>query len=344
MHKKPANSDDLPTYFSWRDIDGVDYTTPVKNHLPAFTCETYALIPVLETLVQYEIGYPFGCDLSAVHLFFYSGGVYYWGVDLPKCADYLVKYGVPDEGCFPDPHRKADLKLDSVKGWEKRAVKIKKWGWVENDEEEIKRALIEHGPLVLIIHVWKDFPYYKGGIYKHRWGRYWLGHLVTLVGYDDAKRCWICKNNWGRRWGEDGWFKMLYDPNMIKPYWGGTGILYVDGVYGNLKPDVPRIYISEPRDAHTYVFEKKIPSAYATLRIRKDLYIRPWVIGRVVVKTDVANANKVEFYFDGVLKHTCEKPPFECKIDAPLGRHAVEAIAYNDKYKSKDIIDFYKFL
>jgi len=54
----------LPPVFSWRNIDGVDYTTSVKDQRPAPTCEAYALVAALETLVQSQIGYPFDCDLS----------------------------------------------------------------------------------------------------------------------------------------------------------------------------------------------------------------------------------------------------------------------------------------
>ncbi len=99
----------LPPVFSWRNIDGVDYTTSVKDQRPAPTCEAYALVAALETLVQYQVGYPFDCDLSEAHLFFYPGGTADWGVNVTYAADYLIDQGVPDEGCFPDPHRPFDF-------------------------------------------------------------------------------------------------------------------------------------------------------------------------------------------------------------------------------------------
>ncbi|MEM1514173.1 MAG: hypothetical protein QXW78_02775 [Candidatus Thermoplasmatota archaeon] len=64
----------FPEKFSWRDIDGVDYTTPVKNQ-------------------EYKVG-PFGCDLSEAHLFFCSGGTCKWGVNVTNAANYVVNYGV----------------------------------------------------------------------------------------------------------------------------------------------------------------------------------------------------------------------------------------------------------
>ena len=69
----------LPSYFNWRDIDGVDFTTPIRNQAPFHSCETFAIVGDLETMVQYKVGYPFGCDLSEAHLYFYSGGNLNWG-------------------------------------------------------------------------------------------------------------------------------------------------------------------------------------------------------------------------------------------------------------------------
>jgi len=51
---------------------------------------------------------------------FYSKGTYNWGVDLRDAANYLVEYGVPDEGCFPDPHRPKDPPFNSLPEWENR--------------------------------------------------------------------------------------------------------------------------------------------------------------------------------------------------------------------------------
>ena len=135
----------LPSAFSWTNINGTDFTTSIKNQAPAPTCEAYALVAALDTLVQYKVGYPFDCDLSEAHLFFYSGGTCNWGVDVKDSANYLLEYGVPDEGCFPDPHRPQDSPFESLPGWENRTVKISEWGWIPNEENAIKQALIEHG-------------------------------------------------------------------------------------------------------------------------------------------------------------------------------------------------------
>ena len=338
------SSSSLPEKFSWRNVNGTDFTTSIKNQEPCPSCEAYALVAALETMVQYKAGHPFGCDLSEAHLFFCSGGTCKRGVNVSHAADYLVEYGVPDEGCFPDPHRKEDVPCNmSLPDWGNRTVKIKDWGWIENDGEEIKKALIEHGPLVICIWIWNDFMYYHGGIYKHRWGRPVWGHLITIVGYDDEQQCWICKNSWGENWGEGGWIRIAYDADMFIPgCYGGTGILYVDGVYGNLMPDVPKVYIEEPKRYHVYVYGKEFfsPLGIVFTRMRP-----PRIIGYASVKINATNAEKVEFYVDDELRYIDEEPPFSWHIkNVAMGFHTIEVFAYNEKGKiSKDMIDIFVY-
>jgi hypothetical protein len=58
--------------------------------------------------------------------------------------------------------------------------------------------------------VYRDFMFYKEGIYRHVTGDLVGYHAVCCVGYDQADGCWICKNSWGTEWGDDGYFKIAY--------------------------------------------------------------------------------------------------------------------------------------
>ncbi len=334
----------LPPYFSYRDIDGVDYTTPIKDQSPAPTCETYALCACLETIIQYQTGELFEPDLSECHLYFYAGGTCAGGgVNVINAAEYLIDYGVPDEGCYPDPHRAFDYPYESLEGWENRTVKITEFGWVEHDEQAIKQALIDYGPLTVCIHVWEDFIKYRSGVYEHTWGKRVGGHLVALVGYDDYKRCWIFKNSWGNAWGDNGWFKVSYDTDIFINgcYGGESGIMYLDGVYGNFKPDVPKIEITKPKIYHTYFFGLQLPTILRKLPIQKAA---PRLIGGMQLTLRAENTNKIEFFVDDKLVYTDDSPPFKWKIRASPGLHVIETIAYNDVNISKDIVDVFIFL
>lgn len=340
---------DLPSSFTYRNIDGVDYTTPIKNQAPAPTCEAYALCAALETMMQYKTKEIYTPDISETHLYFYAGGTYEAGyVNLIDAANYLIETGVPDEGCYPDPHRPYDYSFTSLDGWENRTVKIQSWGWVENTEEAIKTALIEHGPLVFCAHFWKDFLYYRGGVYSHKWGEIAGGHLMTIVGYDDNEQCWIVKNSAGTEWGEDGWLKLAYTANMITGDWykrddkNSTGIMYLNGVYGNLNPDVPKIQIQTPKIFKTYLYGIEISTLFRDLK--SFIKAAPRIIGDLKIDMTVKNANLVEFYIDNKISFIDNEPPFEWNLETPKGLHSLTVKASNEYNTSIDIIDFYKII
>ena len=333
---------DLPSFFSWTDINGVDYTTPIRDQTPAPTCEAYGLCASLETIMQYQLDELYGPDLSETHLYFYAGGTYEAGyVNIMDAANYLMEYGVPDEGCYPDPHRAFDYSFESLPGWENRTVKIQDWGWIDHDSDSIKSALMEYGPLVICISFPRDFFYYRQGVYTPRWGRHAGGHVVALVGYDDSNECWICKNSWGTGWGEDGWFRLAYDADIFAEWYGnGTGIMYLDGVYGNLQPDVPKVYLSRPIFLHTYFFGRQLPTIFKKLPLQKSA---ARIFGNLEIEVATENTDNVEFYIDDVFQGYDDEEPFTCTLQASRGIHTLEVRAANAHNISLDIVDFYVF-
>jgi C1A family cysteine protease len=101
------------------------------------------------------------------------------------------------------------------------------WGYVTNDgerptNEQIKAALLEHGPLAVDLVDTVNFHAYQGGLYnestpldkKDIKGK----HAVLLVGWDDTrgpKGAWKIKNSWGPNWGEQGFMWLAYGSNDI---------------------------------------------------------------------------------------------------------------------------------
>ena len=342
IKENPVN---LPASFNWNDVNGVNYLTPVKNQMPAPTCETYALCCSLETMVKFQVGASYDCDLSEVHLFLYSGGTNDWGVDINEPAEYLIDWGIPDEGVFPDPHRPYDFPFESISGWENRTVKIREWGWVDNSEEAIKQALITYGPLVICQMTRKDLDLYTGGVYLPNINSpIQRGHVVAITGYDDELRCWVVRNSAGEDWGESGYFRLSYDAfdswySFIFPFYGGTGILYIDGIYGNLMPDVPRIYIDTPQLFTTYIhgfsFDTVFPYISSIQRAA------PRILGDLSIVVNTSNTDMVDFYVDGELKERDNDEPYEYLLHESPGLHSLEVVASNDNQISKDVRDFF---
>jgi len=93
--------------------------------------------------------------------------------------------------------------------------------------EQIKQALVDHGPLVTSLQVTPAFQAYKGGIFRDDSPppkEPTSGHAVVIVGWDDSKAkggCWRIENSWGERWGELGFMWIIYGSNQIgrEAYW-----------------------------------------------------------------------------------------------------------------------------
>lgn len=251
----------FPSVFSWRDVNGTDFTTSVKNQEGLKTDAVFSLISCLETMVQYKIGYPFYCDLSEAHLFFNSNGSSFDGVNISRCADYLVEFGVPDEGCFAYPERVYDSDIYyNMSSWQDRSVRINDWEWIENNVTSIKHAIYNNGPVSVLLNTSFGFFNHKKDFFKPRKlvsGVQW----VSIVGFDDGEECWICKNSWGSKWGDYGWFKIPYDSGLITDgkylnnsfiSKNSTGVISLVGVNGNLNPDVPIVKIYQPARGLTY--------------------------------------------------------------------------------------------
>lgn len=70
--------------------------------------------------------------------------------------------------------------------------------------ESIKKAIANEGPVIAGLLVCENFLEPKDGIIPLPEGRIRGGHAVALVGYSDARRCFILRNSWGQNWGING--------------------------------------------------------------------------------------------------------------------------------------------
>lgn len=157
-----------------------------------------------------------------------------------KCAlEYLKMKGVSEEGCYPYPEPATEATTmkctDTCSGWvpvphtnilKYELFKPPLHPRIPDDivaaVMKMKENIVENGPQVTVMKLYEDFVHYVSGVYIHVIGEYCGLHCVTVVGYDDnevwgpadefngGKGCWICKNSYGKDWGEDGWFKIAY--------------------------------------------------------------------------------------------------------------------------------------
>jgi cathepsin L len=99
-------------------------------------------------------------------------------------------------------------------------VKAAAWDYVNSPPdklptvEQLKTALIEHGPLAAPIFYDDCLANYRGGVFNEN-DLGMINHVVLLIGWDDEKQAWLIKNSWGETWGEKGFGWIKYGSNNI---------------------------------------------------------------------------------------------------------------------------------
>jgi len=208
-----ATDDPLPAAFDWRDVNGENYVTPIKDQGYCGSCWAFSGIAAIESKILIETGSPdYPLDLSEQMLVACGSSMGCSGGFINDSLTFFTLTGIAKESC--NPYSAIDSICAPCSGWQENAFKADGWSWVVCDavgtESELKHALYSHGPLLTAFDVYDDFYSYSSGVYSYVWGEYLGGHAVVLVGWDDSLEAFIVKNSWGTGWGEGGFFKIAY--------------------------------------------------------------------------------------------------------------------------------------
>ena len=201
---------ELPERWDWRDVDGIDWTTPVRDQGPCGSCVAFGIMAGFEARINIFVDSPGqDLDLSEQHIFSCGGGSCDNGWWYRDAAEYLQDHGAPLESC--SPYRAVDDNCwESCSDWRNQTRKVSSWSKIpysSNIIEQMKMAILE-GPIVGGFTVFEDFFSYSSGVYEHTWGNVAGGHATCIIGWDDLENCWICKNSWGPGWGDNGYFRI----------------------------------------------------------------------------------------------------------------------------------------
>jgi len=237
MSEPPARIVEFPSAWDWRSVDGADWTTAIRDQKACGSCVAFGTVAVLEAMLKRHHGNAaLQPDLSEAHLFFCGCGACcdrgWW----PTYAlDYARDSGVPEEACFPYQDRNLPCS-DSCADWANQAVKAASWTEIV-DAGERKEWLATKGPMVGCMRVYRDFFSYVDGVYRHSTGELAGYHAIGVVGYSEEEQAWICKNSWGTKWGQAGWFKIGYGECGIDTEFAMYGIEQV--ILANPVPPEP---------------------------------------------------------------------------------------------------------
>ncbi len=234
-----------PTEFSWANYNGKDWTTPVKNQGNCGSCWDFAAIGVFESVIKIkENCADFNPDLSEQYVMSClpdagscRGGSasQAYKLIMETTSDGNFHNGVISEECFPYMANDKVSCSNKCGNWENLLVPLLDYNSWKSDgtssnREKIKTQIIEKGPVIAHMKatdnfiIWGALNHDPNAYYLNFLNVFGINHVVMVLGWKDSALIprggyWICKNSWGSKWGNNGFFNLVYGSLNIEKYW-----------------------------------------------------------------------------------------------------------------------------
>ncbi|XP_042217948.1 dipeptidyl peptidase 1-like isoform X2 [Homarus americanus] len=211
----------LPENFDWRDVDGENYVSDVRDQGACGSCYIFSSMGMMEARVRIatrnqrqDVFSPQDVVTCSKLSQGCEGGFEYL-----VAGRYAQDQGIVAEKC--NPYKAEDGPCNRDLSCE--LTYVSEYDYVGGffgacNEEVMMLALVENGPITLAFMVYDDFMSYSGGIYHHTGLSNGFNpledtnHGVLLVGYgveaETGEKFWSVKNSWGPKWGEEGYFRV----------------------------------------------------------------------------------------------------------------------------------------
>lgn len=307
----PARRADVPARWDWRNVNGVNWVSPVKNQAKCGSCVAFATVGVAESVFNIAARNPnLNLDLSEEYLF---GAIGYcdYGSQLSTGSRSINKYGTVDEACLPYMAGRLGVTPTQSKACSDNAARLYKTrAYTSLSGEEAVKAAVVRGPVMTSMVVYEDFMFYGSGVYQHVTGKSLGGHAIVIVGFNDDERYWIVKNSWADTWGEAGYFRIRYgDASGL----GNSG--YV------MTADDPEVTYRVSTPAHLSAYAGEIPVSVintkpATRVTALQYTLRPRAYGRGH-RTELTGTIPADTLSTRIPVAQLEDGPYELQIKWP---------------------------
>ena len=279
-----------PRSFDWRNFEGKNYTTPIRDQGKCGSCVSFATVALMESMMKIGKKDPdLQPDLSEAYLFPRGGGRCETGAQFVRML-MAAESGVCDELCCPYA---GDWK--PCPDFKSRLTKITSYKTIYSSDQA-KAHIASTGPIMSGLAVYADFFDHDGGVYSQDYGDFVGNHAVLIVGYNDAEDCWIGKNSWSTSWGEDGWFKIKEGECGM----GSTFPFYSAAIgTGSVPPSPGAPDITVPIDGTLYVTMTKAKTGDATLLVN-NTKMGPFSLGQTLTAGEFKKGDAIQFDLMGM--------------------------------------------
>ncbi|KAK7886938.1 hypothetical protein WMY93_026559 [Mugilogobius chulae] len=197
---------DVPDTVDWRKAGLV---TEVKDQGSCGSCWSFSTVGALEGLWAKTTGEL--VDLSPQNLVDCSGKYGTLGCNggwMHNALQYVIEnQGIDSETYYSYKGQQGTCRYDP----QYKAANCSSYHFVDKDENSLKLAAADIGPIAITIDALTIFSYKSGVYYNVNCGKL-TNHAVLLVGYgtDDETGLdyWLIKNSWGKGWGEKGYIRV----------------------------------------------------------------------------------------------------------------------------------------
>ncbi len=204
----------LPSAYDWRDLNKV---TPAKDQGNCGSCWAFASVGSFESKLL--INRDLLSDLSEQQQVSCNTAMAGCNGGSMDALKFWQNVGPMEESCTGYPSNNgskpacSDFSDCNTLDWRSTGYYTVNTA----SASEIKTSLYNDGPTYFRYDVYSDFNDFwnnagPGAVYTYQSGNYRGGHAVLIIGWDDAKAAWLCKNSWGEETGpnEDGTFWIAY--------------------------------------------------------------------------------------------------------------------------------------
>jgi C1A family cysteine protease len=222
-----AGENRAPSSFDWRNYNGSNWVTSVKDQDQCGSCWAFAAagtVEASENILRNDPSYDLNLSEESLvancpnigscggctggHSYCAISRMRDYGIVDEACMPYVASYGYPGT-------------CSRCSNWENRLYYAKNvvYGW-DFSGATLKEMVSRHGPVTVYMGMgWDDYQghFDSNDIYRCNIDS-GMNHAVVVVGYSDAGGYWIVKNSWGPGWHDNGYFKVGYGECVIDSY------------------------------------------------------------------------------------------------------------------------------